>query len=211
MDWNIQSRTHVCQISGERFQDGDIYHTVLLDGGREGLRRMDVSAGVWSEKFEGRAHEETGYISHWQGTYRVPPPPPPEPIQKESAETLFRRLVELNDPRYTGAVYILAVMLERKRILKVQSDVRKDDERIFVYEHVRTKDVYPIAEVSLELDELDTVQQQVADLLEHGLTEVGEIAFPEPEPEPCAVLENGEAEGEDAALDPGEDSEQTTS
>ena len=180
MEWNIQSRTHVCHVSGERFQDGDAYHTVLLDAGKDGFQRLDVSQPVWDDKFEGRAQDEKGYISHWCGTYRVPPPPPPDAIEKENAETLLQRLVQLNDSRYRGAVYILAVMLERKRILKIQNDLKKDGERIFIYEHSKSKDIYPIAEVSLGLDELNSVQQQVADLLEHGLNDDGLIAYPEP-------------------------------
>ena len=41
------------------------------------------------------------------------PPPPSEPIQKQTAESLLRKLIELNDPKYIAAGYILAVMLER--------------------------------------------------------------------------------------------------
>ena len=44
-------------------------------------------------------------------------------IQKETAETILRKLIEQNDPRYAPAAYILAVMLERKRILKVKEQI----------------------------------------------------------------------------------------
>ena len=36
--------------------------------------------------------DRKGAFSHWRGKYKAPPPPQPEPIQKETAETLLRKL-----------------------------------------------------------------------------------------------------------------------
>ncbi len=104
----------------------------------------------------------------WQGIYELPPPPV-EPIHKENAESLLRKLVELDDPRYVPAMYILAVMLERKRLLKVKEQVVRDGQRVFIYEHPRTGDVFTVVDPVLQLNQLDAVQRDVAELLEHGL------------------------------------------
>ena len=109
-----------------------------------------------------------GFISHWQGTYEVPPPVV-DVIQKDTAETLLRKLIEQNDPKHGPASYILAVMLERKRILRVKEQIKREGKRIFVYEHPKTGDVFTIADPDLHLDQLEQVQQDVAMLLEHGL------------------------------------------
>ena len=53
---------------------------------------------------------------------RKPPPPAPEAIRKENAESLLRKLMERGDPRFSAASYILAVVLERKRLLKKWDD-----------------------------------------------------------------------------------------
>ena len=92
-----------------------------------------------------------------------------EAIQKETAETLLRKLIEQNDPAHAPAGYILAVMLERKRILKVKEQLKRDGQRIFIYEHPKTGDVFTIADPNLRLDQLEVVQRDVAALLEHGL------------------------------------------
>jgi hypothetical protein len=112
---------------------------------------------------------ESGFISHWKGVYEAPPPPDAEPIQKENAESLLHKLVELDDPRYIPAGYILAVMLERKRILKVKEELQRDGRRVFVYEQPKSGDVFTIVDPDLQLDQLEAVQREVSLLMEHGL------------------------------------------
>jgi len=106
-------------------------------------------------------------MSYWQGVYEAPPPPS-EPIQKETAESLLRKIIELNDPHYIPAGYILAVMLERKRLLKVKEQLVRDGQRVFIYEQPKTGDLFTIADPNLQLNQLDAVQRDVAELLEHG-------------------------------------------
>src|SRR5262249_3543348 len=117
------------------------------------------------------------------------PPPPPERIQKETAETLLRKLIERNDPKFIPAGYILAVMLERKRLLKVKEQVVRDGHRVFIYEQPHTGDIFTITDPNLQLNQLESVHRDVADLLEHGLN-------PPAAPLPAAAeAVNGSPEG----------------
>lgn len=165
-EWNIQSRGHGCEVCGKPFADKESYHTLLVDEKSE-FRRSDVCAACWPAKFAD-AQSQSGFISQWQGVYEAPPPVT-EAIQKETAETLLRKLIEQNDPQHAAAGYILAVMLERKRILKVKEQLVRDGQRIFIYEQPRTGDIFTIADPDLRLDQLEVVQRDVAALLEHGL------------------------------------------
>lgn len=178
-EWHIQSRAHVCQVTGVRFVDKQAYFTLLFEEGRE-LKRLDVCESVWKERYGNDPTQAPGYVSHWKGVYEAPPAAPPEAIRKESAETLLRRLIELNDPKHGPACYILAVMLERKRLLKVKEQIRRGGTRVFVYEQPKTGDLFTITDPDLQLDQLATVQHDVAHLLEHGLPEA-------PAPEPAAT------------------------
>jgi hypothetical protein len=166
-DWNIQSRAHVCAACSQPFAHRQVYHTVLFDD-PAGLRRSDLCEACRQKPGDGDARGRAGFISHWQGIYEMPPPLV-DPIQKDTAETLLRKLIELNDPRYAAAGYILAVMLERKRVLKVKEQVVNDGKRVFIYEQPGTGDVFTIADPNLRLDQLEAVQRDVAALLEHGL------------------------------------------
>jgi hypothetical protein len=165
-EWNIQSRGHACQSCHAPFADKQVYHTILFDEKRDFLR-TDVCQSCWDAQYS-QARDRKGYISCWQGEYEVPPPPV-EVIQKENAETLLRKLIELNDPKFTSASFILAVMLERKRILKVKEQIRTEGKRIFVYEQPKTGDLFTIPDPNLQLNQLEEVQRDVGHLLEHGL------------------------------------------
>ena len=190
-EWNIQSRAHACEACAKPFADRQRYHTLLYDERQEHLRRLDVCAACWKSQFSEGARERKGFVSHWQGVYEVPPAQTPDPIQKETAETLLRKLIERNDPRYAPAAFILAVMLERKRLLKVKEQLKRDGGRVFVYEHPKTGDVFTIADPNLHLDQLEQVQRDVAQLLEHGLNPPTPTENPTTPAEQPAAAEDG--------------------
>lgn len=167
-DWHIQSRAHGCQACGKAFEDQKVYHTLLFDE-KQDFKRLDICQPCWEQQYSQGANDRKGFISYWHGTYESPPPPRPDAIQKENAETLLRKLIERNDPRYAAAGYILAVMLERKRLLKVKEQLVRDGQRVFIYEHPKSGDLFTIVDPNLQLNQLEQVQQDVAALLEEGL------------------------------------------
>src|SRR5882762_5776287 len=167
IDWNIQSRAHACQACAKPFADKQPYHTMLFDE-KLGYERLDVCESCWAAQFSQGATSRKGFISHWQGVYEVPSVRP-EPIQKENAESLLRKLVESKDPKYASVCFILAVMLERKRVFKVKDQTKRDGQRVFIYEQPKTGDVFTILDPNLQLNQLEEVQRDVARLLECGL------------------------------------------
>jgi hypothetical protein len=179
-EWNIQSRAHACAACGKSFADQEPYHTLLFDE-KADFRRSDICETCWQKQYSEGARDRKGFVSYWQGVFEAPAPQP-EPIKKETAETLLRKLIELNDPRYVPAAYILAVMLERKRLFKVKEQVIRDNQRVFIYEQPDTGDVFTILDPNLQLDQLEAVQRDVAALLEHGLNP--------PAPSPETAVEN---------------------
>ena len=56
-------------------------------------------------------------------------------------------------------------MLERKRALKQVKTEESANGRILIYEHGLTGDVFIVPDPQLRLDELETVQNEVAQLL----------------------------------------------
>jgi len=167
-EWNIQSRAHACEACAQPFADRQPLHTLLFDERAEDLRRSDICEACWQNQFSDGARERKGFISHWQGIYEAPVPQV-DAIQKDTAETVLRKLIEQNDPRHAAAGYILAVMLERKRILKVKEQIVRDGQRVFIYEQPKTGDIFTIADPNLRLDQLEEVQRDVAMLLEQGV------------------------------------------
>jgi hypothetical protein len=184
-EWNIQSRGHACGACGKTFIDKQPYHTLLFDELQD-FRRSDVCPECWQKQFSDGARERKGFISYWHGVYEAPAPVQ-EAIKKDTAESLLRKLIEQNDPKYIAAGYILAVMLERKRLLKIKEQIVRDGLRVFIYEQPGTGDIFTIIDPALQLNQLEQVQRDVASLLEHGLNPPVELAGETP---PAAEAES---------------------
>ena len=185
-DWNIQSRSHGCQACQKPFEDKQPYHTLLFWEKGE-YTRQDICDGCWQVQYGAGSIDRKGFISFWKGTYQAPPPVGQnDPIQKETAETLLRKLIELNEPKHGPACYILAVMLERKRVLKVKEQIKTEGSRLFIYEHPASGDIFTITDPNLQLNQLDEVQRDVAYLMEHGSNPPAQEAAAAVEPAPTA-------------------------
>jgi hypothetical protein len=158
-DWNIQEAAHTCTACKKDFSDGEALFS-RLQFGAEGYARQDYCAVCWSDP------ARTGATGVWKGVYRAPAPPPEEPLKKETAESLLRHLMETEDEKHGNAIFILAVMLERRRIL-AERDVqtRADGVKIRVYEHKKTNETFFIPDPQLKLAALEHVQEEVVTLL----------------------------------------------
>jgi hypothetical protein len=157
-NWQIKRRADVCAGTGIAFGDGEEIMTRLLfaDGG---YVREDYSLACWEEQ-----NPDHG-ISAWKSIYHAPPPPE-EVVKKESAESLLRKMLAREDDDDVNAIYILAVMLERKKIL-VEKDVqiRDDKTKVRVYEHKKSGDTFLVVDPELKLNEIESVQEEVVGLL----------------------------------------------
>jgi hypothetical protein len=160
-EWDIKERSQACHDCKTAFQDKQPYYSALVFR-PEGYVRGDYCAQCWT----GINKDETVPYSQWQGVFRPPPPPPEEALKKETAESLLRRLLEQDDGTKRNVMYILAVMLERKRIL-AEKDVQKHDDgsKVIVYEHKKTGETFIIPDPGLKLDQLEHVQREVVEML----------------------------------------------
>ena len=159
-DWAIKQRADACAQTHRPFAPGEQFYTLLFREA-DGFRREDLSEEAWVAR-----NENIRPFSFWKTRYEPPPPAPPEPVAKETAEELLRRLLAQNDPANRNAVFVLAAMLERKRVLKPIKNENSTDDSVAVYEHSKTGDVFLIPSVQLKLDQLDQVQSEVAALLQ---------------------------------------------
>ncbi len=159
-EWSIQHRAEKCAVTGQPFAEGENFYTLLFREG-EGFRRQDLSEEAWQQR-----NENLQPFSFWRSRFEPPPAAPPETLPKENAEEIFRRLVAAADRANANACYVLAAMLERKKILK-QIQIENDERgRILIYEHARTGDVFVVPDPQLHLDELEQVQAEVAQRLQ---------------------------------------------
>lgn len=170
-EWNIKSRGHICSICGKALADRAPVVSALREysGGYE---RFDCHPECWKA-----SQLDWTPFSQWDGVYFAPVKETKnEPLKKEDAGELLRKLITLDDPAMKNVVYVLAVMLERSKIL-VERDRRELEDGSIrrVYEDRKNGDTFVILDPRIRLDNLAEVQRQVVALLS-GTKTLGEVA-----------------------------------
>jgi hypothetical protein len=157
-EWAIKHRADKCAATQRPFATREYFYTLLFHDA-DGYRREDLSEEAWASR-----NANIQPFSFWKTRYEPLPEPAPEPLAKENAEQLFRRLIASpNAPANT--CYVLAAMLERKRVLKQIKTEDAENGRVLIYEHGASGDVFIVRDPQLHLDELESVQNEVAQLL----------------------------------------------
>ena len=161
-DWTIQHRSDRCAATGRPFEPGEHFHTLLYYD-QAGYRREDLC----EEAFRARNDNVQPY-SMWRSKFEPPPPPAPEAIGRQTAEDLLRRYMGEPSPQHAAARYLLAAMLERKKLLKEVETRREDGAVTRIFEHTKTGEVFIVPDPQLRLDQLESVQEEVSALLSPG-------------------------------------------
>ena len=178
------------------FDDGEICLSALVYG-EEGYARRDYCQACWPTELA-----DASPYSTWKGIFHLPPAEPEEALKKETAESLLRKLMEDEGDRHSSVIYILAVMLERKREL-IERDVKKHDDGslVRVYEMRRTGETFIIPDPQLRLDQIEEVQREVMDML--GIGKEKEEAGEESAPEEPPTIESDISSGKETGLKEG--------
>ena len=163
--WNIRPRANECSKTNQSFQDGEsFYAAIFKDNNGETYSRLDFSIKAWEEILNNKDKESL--FSFWRSKFEEEAPvKAKEVVEKESAESILRRLIDENEEKSENARYILAAMLERKRILK-PVDVKEDaNSKMLFYEHYKSGEAFIVRDPLLKLSELDAIQKEVSSWL----------------------------------------------
>jgi hypothetical protein len=173
-EWNIRSRGHVCSLCQKPLVDHAPVISVLKEIS-SGYERFDCHPECWKT-----ATRDWEPFSFWDGVYFAPlKEEKKEPLKKEDAGELLRHLITLDDPSMKNVIYVLAVMLERSKILVERDRKEQADGTIRrVYEDRKNGDTFVILDPRIRLENLPEVQRQVVALLS-GTKTLGEVAHEE--------------------------------
>lgn len=161
---------------------------IFPDPESSGYLRKDFSMEAW----KARTDEGEKPFSFWKAVYHAPVAgEKQDAFKKESPEDLLRRLVEEEEDHTENVRYILAVMLERQKVLRETDTQRTPSGILRVYEHRKLGDLFIVRDPDIPLSQVDKVQEEVLQLLESG----GRL----PEEEPEAVPEETPAEDPEAS------------
>ncbi len=167
--WSIKSRSKSCAASDEPFQEGEkIRAAIFPDPESPGYLRKDFKIDAWEKR-----EDEEAPFSTWLTTY-LPPviEEKPEAVVQDDPETLLGRLIEEDEAHTENVRYILAVMLERQKLLRETDTQELPTGKLRVYEHRKSGVIYIIKDPQIPLSDVDKVQEEVRALLD-----------PQPDPE----------------------------
>lgn len=154
--WKVKARAHLCASTANPFEEGQALVSRLITT-QEGLQRDDYAEDQWDDE------KRDASLFYWKTTYHAPKPKSEEPFKEENAAEAIQQLLEENDPANTNTLFILAALLERKR-LWVEKAVQTDDEgrKIRIYEHKDGGETFFIIDPQIALEDLVELQQEVA-------------------------------------------------
>ena len=178
--WHVRSRSRECSSTQRPFMDGEVIVTALyLDPESSEYVRKDIGLDAWKSQQVGAEKP----FSFWKTTFSAPVGnESSDSVQKLSPEEILHRLVEEDEDHTENTRYILAVMLERRKILRETDSQPTPNGILRVYEHKKTGEVFLIRDPNIALAEIESLQKEVFELLENN----GRLPEPTAPPEPEA-------------------------
>ena len=163
--WHLRSRGRECAATRRPFIPGEPIITALFpDPESSGYLRRDFCVEAW----QGRASGDEPPFSSWRTIYATPGGDQPQQAEREDPEDILRRLVEEDEDHTENTRYILAVMLERRKLLRETDTQRTPTGILRIYENRKSGEVYIVKDPNVPLSEVDALQQEVMLLLENN-------------------------------------------
>ena len=161
--WHLRSRARQCSATGTPFIEGQpIITAIFPDPESSGYLRKDFLEDAWNQRGE---KDETPFSS-WRTTYSpILITENPQAVTKQGAEELLRSLCEEDQEHTENTRYILALMLERQKLLRETDSQPTAGSTLRIYEHRKTGEVFIIKDPNIALDQVEKIQAEVIMLL----------------------------------------------
>lgn len=162
MEMNLQPLAATCFVSGDPFNEGDRVVSHLVRNESMEIMRYDVLEAQLDE-----FNIEGSLVCSWMHPFKPRSlNENPDRALKLTADNLFVTLADPNNEpneENTRLVQFLALMLERKRILRPKGKNADGDKNI--YEHAKTKELYEVPVGDLDPAFFIAVQEQLSVLV----------------------------------------------
>jgi hypothetical protein len=175
-DFKITRRAPVCSVSGKPFEPGDVIVSVIHEEPK-GFVRRDVReenlASIPGEPF---------CVFR---TKQPPPPPPAKRIDYELAQEFLDRMLREADPAREPVLYVLTLLLARKRRVKILETKRLPEGDLLLVSIPRAEEdeIVHVRAPRLSPEEETALQREMARLFNFDMGEAPEPPSPPP-PDP---------------------------
>ena len=157
IEYQIESNTRRCSISGRELKTGERFYSVLLEQSGK-FQRRDYSSEVWHGPPEGT-------FSFWSG--RIPETDQPRlpAINEDTLMECFERLKTNNEPDRIRFRYVVTLLLMRRKRLRFEEVVNEGGQNVLSVRCSRTGEVYRVVDPRMTDEEMTAVQDEVLQVL----------------------------------------------
>ena len=163
-EYKIDASSRRCLTCGRVFEVGEEYYSAVVETAQEDLlARHDFCGTCWKLP-------ESGYFSYWKA--RVPEPEPqahrgPRLIDMGRLMELFEHLADSEDVQARRFRYVLALVLMRKRRLKVVESRRlRDGGENLTLRETGTQRTHAVSAPPVTEDEIRSVADRLREILD---------------------------------------------
>jgi hypothetical protein len=156
-DWTFRRRQAACQACAKRFEEGERHASFLAVVG-EALAREDLCTGCWLGR-TGRSELFHWFTRHREGRRGLQ-------LDLGTLEALFVRLEGRAEPRVREMRYLLALLLLRKRRLKVDRILRDADGEAMLVHRPRRKESFRVFVFDFSAERMQALRADLVLLLE---------------------------------------------
>lgn len=155
-EYQVPASARRCQATGRELKAGDGYHGVLMDVGGS-LIRHDYCPDAWTGPPEGT-------IGHWSGQVPVGDAPNRAPVDDAMLLECFRRLDGAAEPAQVNFRYVLALLLLRRKVLRLEEGRRDELGEVLTFTD-RAGDRHEVHDPRLNEAEMAAAQVEVFEVL----------------------------------------------
>ena len=160
-EWEINNPLGQCHGTERKIEYGEEYFAALVET-EEGLQRRDFCADYWES-------QKPDVFCYWKTRM-------PEPGQKKQLfvddqmlMAFFERLEKETDPEKINFRFVLALILMRKRILKYDETINKDDKEVWCLRIVGEKHTVEVVNPHLDEEQVEQLSSQIGEILQTDL------------------------------------------
>ncbi len=158
MEWSINKGSHVCFLCERRFPEEEVYLSSLYDENNAFVRR-DFCVECWDQK------DDEDLFSYWKTKI----PKKPEVVEKYARidvfYDLFNKLENETDLSRINFRYVLSLYLLRKKVLKLISTRKSDDNEYLVLHNVKEDSDTEVFKSQLSKEEVLAVTDEIGKLV----------------------------------------------
>ena len=159
VDWKISKSTLVCAQCAAKFQTGQTYCSVIFDR-PDGFERKDYCPACFQEK------PPEHVFSYWKTCVPDEDAAPRAVLDVNSVLDFFGRLEGSADAQKVAFRYVLALMLTRKKVLRLQGGASaKSGADALVFSEGRGGERHAVLQPALDEAEIAAVSAELGQLL----------------------------------------------